>query len=91
MRYICSRANPSKPSRYAGQENKYNFALTKSTSQLYEMNSGGYMATSKVSGKVIVGTDYIFYAMTLLNRLGANIEEGISNVEFMDSKLTLSS
>lgn len=49
------------------------------------------MATSKVSGKVIVGTDYIFYAMTLLNRLGANIEEGISNVEFMDSKLTLSS
>ncbi len=48
------------------------------------------MATNKVSGKVLVGANNIFYALTLLERLGHNIEEGISNVEFMDSKLTLS-
>ena len=48
------------------------------------------MATTKVVGKVLVGMKSIFFALTLLERLGENIEEGISNVEFMDSKLTIS-
>ena len=48
------------------------------------------MATNKVTGRVLVGTKNIFYAIMLLERLALNIEEGISNVEFMDSKLTLS-
>lgn len=48
------------------------------------------MAITKVSGKVLVGTQSIFFALTLLLRLGENIEERISDVEFMDSKLTLS-
>lgn len=46
------------------------------------------MSTNKVSGKVLVGANNIFYAITLLERLALNIEEGISNVEFMESKST---
>lgn len=48
------------------------------------------MATKKFSGKVLVGTNNIFYALTLLERLRDNIEEGVSNVEFMEGKLTVS-
>ena len=48
------------------------------------------MPITKDSGKVLVGTQSIFFALTLLERLGENIEEGISNIEFMDIKLTLS-
>lgn len=48
------------------------------------------MAINQVTGRVLVGMQNIFYAITLLERLASNIEEGISNVEFMESKLTLS-
>lgn len=48
------------------------------------------MQTQKVTGKVLVGVQSVFYAMTLLERLAENIEEGISNIEFLESKTSLS-
>ena len=48
------------------------------------------METKKVCSKLLVGVQSIFYAMTLLERLAENIEEGISDVEFLESESSFS-